>query len=972
MPSQDLISPQRLLIEEWLPVRELGIESRRERAAASALPPLSFLHVWWARRPLVASAGVVLTGLLPAWSPQLAAAFPDATQLSSIEAYQRWVLHLCGIWGDPVAARIALDRAKADGVKLDGNGYGYRQAFRNHPDRIALDLLHQVLKRTWGDLPPVVDPTAGGGSIPFVAARLGLPAYANDLNGVAASVLRAGVKIPAEEGTELLTHLKHWGEILVSRVRDRLKPFFPLQNGEKVISYIWAHAIACPRTGRIVPLVTDWWLRKEKGKEAAVRLVTEIDGVDLWEPRFEVVRGADVDTERTRGTMSRGSAVSPYDDLVIDGDDIKTEAKEGRMRQILYAVAIRRPDGSRDFRSPTELDLAAIAAAEKELERLRPEWEAQGFLPQEPIDAVSNYERGHRLYGINTWADMFSARQLLTHATFAEEFHKITSEVYSALDHATATAVLAELALMQGTGLNYNSRYSSWHVSRQTMRSVFEKHNFAFKWTFAEFEGAEALYPWCLYQLTDAYGKIAHLFRNTGLRVLPDQPLPRSITVTQGNGADLAHLADGSIAHVCMDPPYYDNVMYAELADFFYVWEKQTLGRILPEYFADDVTDKENEAVANPARFAAFGRKKKELADADYEAKMTAIFAECRRVLRDDGVLTVMFTHKRAEAWDTLGMALLEAGFTIETSWPVNTESEHSLHQARLNSAASTIMLVCRKRTTKSTEQIFFEDIESDVRQAAREALVRFERSGLSGVDLLLSTYGPAMSVISGHWPVHSSEASDDGTVQLLRPEQALDAARSEVARLQLNRIVGHTAQFEPYTDFTLLAWHTFRTAEFGFDDARRLALNTGGLDVDELVRAKVVDKRAGTVRLLEPHERIVRGSSVGKTGVNPIAERFDHPIDAVHTACYVAEVDGLTAAKAFLDRTGLAKDRSFRDCLQGLVNAVPRTKVKGEWVVPLAGTLERLITTYLPDVALPKGQADRPAYVQGDLSEAG
>ncbi|MFG2862225.1 DUF1156 domain-containing protein [Streptomyces sioyaensis] len=893
-----------------------------------------------------------------------------------MDAYQKWLLHLCGIWGDPITARAALNRAKAEGVKLDGNGYGYKQAFRNHLDHNSVALLHRVLVRTWGEVPSIVDPTAGGGSIPFVAARLGLPSFANDLNGVAASVLRAGVKIAAEQGVQLVPCLKKWGDILVTRVRDRLKPFFPLQNGEKVVAYIWAHAVDCPRTARKVPLVTDWWLQKAKDSQVAIRMITKADGVDLREPRFEVVRGTEIDFDPAKGVMSRGSAVSPYDDLVIDGSYIKSEAQAGRMSQVMYAVAIRRPDGRRDFRPPTEADLAALSDAESKLNELRPEWEAQGVLPVEEIDAVSNYERGHRMYGITTWSDMFSARQLLTHATFAAELIRLADEVKSEMDEETATAVLVQLSLAQGKALNWNARSSSWDVSRQKMRSVFDKHNFAFKWTFAEFEGAEALYSWCIERVAAAYEEIAESFHKTGLLIGsdPEQQLPRSVTVTQGNGADLGHLTDGSVAHVCMDPPYYDNVMYAELADFFYVWEKRTLGRLLPEYFADELTDKDNEAVANPARFAGFGRKKKALADADYEAKMTAIFTECHRVLRKDGVLTVMFTHKRAEAWNTLGMALLEAGFTIETSWPVNTESEHSLHIANVNSAASTIMLVCRKRgTADGSGQVFFEDIEAEVRQAAREALIRFERSGLSGVDLLLSTYGPAMSVISGHWPVHSSQGSEDGTVSLLRPEEALSTARNEVSRLQLNRIVGHAAQFEPYTDFTLLAWHTFRAIEFGFDDARRLALSTGGLDVDQLVRAKIVEKKAGTVRLREPKERIARGSSASKFGVDPGAEQFDHPVDAVHTVCYIADMDGLTAAKAFLDRTGLAKDRGFRDCFQGLVNAVPRVRVQGDWVVPLAGTLDRLASAYLPDVVLPELPAERRTYVQGNFdSEAG
>jgi putative DNA methylase len=642
-----------VLIEDWLPVRELGIESRRERAAASALPPLSFLHVWWARRPLVASAGVVLAGLLPAWSPEVAAAFPHANELKSEGTYKAWLLHLCGIWGDPISARAAIDRANAEGRKLKGNGYGYKQAFRNSLGRADIDLLHAVLRHTWGgELPVVADPTAGGGSIPFTAVRLGIPTYANDLNGVAAAVLQAGVAIPAQHGLDLASYIEKWGKVLVERVRERLKPYFPLENGESIIAYIWAHAVACPRTRRTVPLVTDWWLRKDHGKEVAARLVTKIGNVELSEPRFEIVRGSALARlNPAKGIMAHGSAVSPYDHLAIDGSYIKSEAQAGRMGQILYAVAIRRPDGVRDFRAPTQPDLDAIEASAKELDRVRSDWAAGGILPTEEIDTRSNYERGHRLYGIATWSAMFTPRQLLVHGTFAEEFQRIIPEVRADLGDELGDATLCELALMQGVAINWNARSSSWNVGRQGLRSVFDKHNFSFKWTFAEFDGAQALYPWCLFQVTDSYTKIANLYDKTGTAPLDGAPLAREVAVTRRNAADLCTLADGSVAHLCMDPPYYDNVMYAELADFFYVWEKRTLGRILPGYFTDDLTDKDNEAVANPARFAAMGRRKKELADADYEAKMTAIFAECGRVLRDDGVLTVMFTHKRARNW---------------------------------------------------------------------------------------------------------------------------------------------------------------------------------------------------------------------------------------------------------------------------------------------------------------------------------
>ncbi|WP_235281253.1 MULTISPECIES: DUF1156 domain-containing protein [unclassified Micrococcus] len=849
-----------------------------------------------------------------------------------------------------------IDAANAAGVKLQGNGYGYRQAFRNAVSRSDIDLLHTVLRRTWGELPTIADPTAGGGSIPWAASRLGLPVVANDLNGVAASVLKAGVEIPATRGLDLLPDIRKWGDVLVKRVEKRLKEFFPLNEGESVIAYIWANAVPCPRTGRLVPLLTDKWLRKAPGKEAAVRMVTSVEGIELREPRFEVILGREVDkADASTGTMARGKAVSPYDNLVIDGDYIKEAAQSGDMDQLLYAVAVRKPSGERTFRAPNEADLQALQAANHTFNALKDEWFDAGILPTEEFPEGNDLRPKH--YGLDRWVDFFTPRQALVHGTFGEEFARLVPEVRETLGEA-ADQVLFELALMQGKALNYNSRLGSWHVSKQVMRSVFERHDFAFKWTFAEFEGATALYSWCLDQLTDAYGGIARLLDETGSAELGmNDRLERQVTVTQGSAASLP-LDDGSVTHICMDPPYYNNVMYAELADFFYVWEKRTLGRLVPDYFRDELTDKDNEAVANPARFAAMGRRKNELADLDYESKMTSIFAESRRVLSDDGVLSVMFTHKRAEAWDTLGMGLLQAGFTIETSWPVNTEAETSLHQANMNSAASTIMLVCRKREDRETEhRTYLDDIEQDIRLAARDAATRFQHDGIDGVDLLLSTYGPTLSVISQNWPVYSSTPDADGRDQLLRPEDALALAREEIVDLRRSRLVGKAAKVDGLTDFVLLAWDTFGAREFPFDTARLLALAVGGLDVDDLERAKIVSKSSGKVTLLTPKQRLRRGADSGLPGVNSEAASFEYIIDAVDTALYIAEVDGQQAAKRFLDRHGYTSDSGFVSTLQGLANAIPRTKVKGAWAVPEAGLIDTLCTLYFEDVVLPEAE---------------
>jgi putative DNA methylase len=951
----------RVLIEDWLPAAELGIESRREAAPIPGqFPKLKTLHVWWARRPLAATAGTILGSLMPAWTPELASGLPDAPELKTADAYRAWFLRLCGILGDPIAAKKRLDAANANNIKLTDNGYGYRQAYKNSPSTADLDLLLKLLSQVWEQVPTVCDPTAGGGSIPYEVIRYGIKAIANDLNPVAAAVLRAGVEVPAKYGVGLDADIHTWGRILCDRLEERLGPVFELDaQGERIAAYIFARTIRCPRTGKLMPLAPNWWLRKGS-RATAVRLITERDGTVLDGPEFEIAEGGAIDFDPSQGTVARGNALSPWDGLAVDGDYIKSEAQARRMGSVLYAVATHTEKG-RGFRTPTQTDLAALAAAETQLEGLLSSWEADGVLPTEEIPKGGNKTSEPRRYGISYWRDMFSTRQLLVQGAFVEEFRKLVPEVRAELEEERANAVLTELALMQGKAVNWNAASSSWDVSRQKMRSVFDRHDFAFKWTFGEFDGARELYPWCLEQLLDSYRGVAKLLEPSDAASFSEisQEDRRPPIVLAGNAADLASIDDGAIELVCIDPPYYDNVMYAELADFFYVWEKRTLGLIHPDLFKAELTDKQSEAVANPARFTDFGKRRKELANADYQAKMGAIFAESDRILRKDGVLTVMFTHKRAEAWDTLGTALMEAGFTIETSWPVNTESEHSLHQAEKNSAASTIMLVCRKRdVTDGGAHPYFEDLEGDVRLAAREALADFSTAGLKGVDLLLSTYGPALSVISAAWPVYSSEADDSGRSRLLRPEEALAAAREEVVRLQRRRLIGIEASLDPLSDFALIAWDTFKAAQFPFDEARRLALAVGGLDIDELVRAKLVTKKSGTVELLPPGKRVRRGDDERLPGVHPGAISFSAAIDAVHTVMHVADVDGLPAAKALMDRAQLLRDPSFTACVQGLVNSIPRTKEKGEWVRPEAETLDRLCTAYLPGIEIPPDPA--------------
>lgn len=958
----------RLFIEEGFPVRELGIESVRERSVPSALPPNYFLHVWWARRPLVASAGAILGSLLPAWTEDLAERFPDRPELATAKDYHEWLLNLCGIWGDPIAARRLAILAKTTGQRNLQNPYNYKQAFRNIPTSDNLILLHELLEDTWGRIPSVTDPTAGGGSIPFEALRYWLKTHANDLNPVAASVLRAGVELPTRYGMGLITDLEHWGGLLVDRLNKRLGLFFKPHDDQKgkASNFIFARTVACPRTGKTVPLVGDWSLRRGKNP-VAVQLVTHRDGIALDEPEYRVVEGPDIDFHpKDMATYSRGKGISPWDGLVIDGNYIQAEAQAGRMGDVLYAVAIRTPKG-RGFRGPTETDRAALAAAEAELERLLPKWEQEDVLPTEAVPEGTK-TKDLLNYGMTRWRDLFTPRQLLLHGCFVEEYRKLIDEVRAAIpERDRADAVLALLAMVQGKALSYNSRQAGWHINRGSTSPTFAMHAFPFKKSFAEFEGGRELYPWCLRQLLDSYSGIVDLLSGTDDLPGSDNPTLNGglrIKVTKGNAGHMPDIPDQSFEMVCIDPPYYDNVMYAELSDYFYVWERRTLGKLWPEFFDDELTNKHNEAVKNKARFAAMGRRANELAHNDYQFKMQAIFEECHRILRDEGAMCVMFTHKATDAWNGLGASLLDAGFTIEASWPMSTESPASLHQAKQNSVKSTIFLVCRKRPERSAEdeRVYLSEIEAEIRAATGNALNRAAEQGLSGADLLLSTYGPALSVLSRHWPVYSAETDEKGRSRRLRPEEALDIARAEVTRRQRIRLVGREVDFDAFTDFTIAAWDTFRTRQFPFDDARRLALAAGGLDLKkELERAKLIKAKAGNVTLLEPNERLRRDGDEDLPGVNRSRAAFAVAVDAVHTALYITDLDGLGAAKHWLDQRGLTNNSRFTACLQALVRAIPRTKTKGEWNLPEAELLDDLVTTYFPDIEVPPDPGEEP-----------
>lgn len=911
----------------------------------TALPPIYYLHVWWARRPLVASRAAILASLLPE------------------NADKAMFLRVLGIHGDPVAAKRRIAEADRRGERLGADAYGYKRAFTYTPSVADLSWL-ELSARDGGVWPPLIlDPTAGGGSIPYEAVRLGLSVVANDLNPVASLIELATVEWPLVHGLAVRDEFRRLGEKLSERARTRLSFAYPAEpeTDYRPDGYLWAHTITCPYCAGLIPLSPNWRLAPNG---TGVRLLPETNSGPGSEGRvchFEIVAKA---MEQSAATVAGGDATCPYPDCgrVVDGDDVKQQAQSGQMGEQLFTIVFKRRTITktktgrprekwvRGYRAPRPEDDndAEIRAA---LAAKLSEWEALDLVPTEAIP-VGNKTSEPLRYGMRFWRDMFSPRQLLGHGIGVEVYRELLAEEEraGALSNVRRAAY-GYLALSLDKLRDYNSRMARWHSMREVMVNTFDRHDFAFKWSYAEMAPLiEGLgYDWAIEQTAKCIKELVALVRpDTGHDVGDaDAPgffagsefTPPPVTITCRSGADLAHIGERSVDVVVMDPPYYDNVMYAELSDFFYVWLKRTAGFVYPQLFTALLTDKEQEAVANPAKFQGRAGAKK-LAAQDYRERMAAIFAECRRVLRDDGVMTLMFTHKATGAWDALTTGLVDAGFIITASWPINTEAEGSLHIKDKSAANSTIFLVCRPRpaVVEGAAATYWEDVEPLVARAVRARVQEFQKGGIRGVDLYLAAFGPALEEFSRHWPLRRGTPRAEVAAGRRRPRQtellepprdpyavtpedALDAARREVKRWRLEQLthLKTNIELDPPTSFFVLAWDAFEAPEFPYDEALRLA-RAVGVDLDTQVIGHFAKKAGSNVLLWDSATRAASGSLGSPEGVRGM-------IDALHHAANAGRTRGVAFAKEFVEKAGVANHPGFLVALEAVLEVLPPSR---------------------------------------------
>lgn len=909
----------RLLIEEWLPAQAIGVECMRENSTGLHPPP-NRLHVWWARKPLTVARAAVLGSLLPADF--------DRDTFERLLGFYRpsdWI----------VQNELRVELAREVGVRIK-NPHGPR-AFAAGISDHHLELAHSAMAQLWDEEPSVLDPMAGGGSIPLEAARVGVRVSANELNPVACCILEATVQYPFVHGGRLFRSSTRWAKEWRKRVMTRLKAFYSVSGFVPAYTYIFARTVPCPDTGYPTPLVPDWSLLRTAGRHVVAEPVVNKEK-GTWTIRVRTVgKEAGMLTAPPSPTYRRGRGTSLFTGCAIPEDYIKAQAQRGRMGSALYAVATKATT-KLEFRPPEETDLRALEEAEMELARLRPGWERDGIIPTEQYPEETTDPRP-RVYGMPRWSDLFSPRQLLTMGVLVEELQKLRPEIIASEGEELGEAILHLLALIVDKYANYNSYLCSWHAPRQVIRSVFDRHDFSFKWTVAEMAACVAGggLEWAIDNVLDAYKKLAEL---------PRAENARPVEITQGSATNLPHLDDGSITAVVVDPPYTDNVQYAELADFFYVWLKRTQGHRRPEWFSTYLCDRDQEAVVNIARHrSGTGRaaEARAAAHAFYADLMFQTFREARRVLRDDGVLTVMFTHKQQSAWAALFDSLIRAGFMITATWPVQTESQHSLHQANKNAAQSTVILVARKRPEGAGVGYLDDDLKAAMRMAARATAARLQEEGFNPVDELVAAFGPAMT----HFSAYDEVRTDTG--ERVPLEDAIQIAADAVIEWRVERLAARGLEaVDPESRFVLLCWDVLQAEEFRFNEAMLLG-RAVGMDVERLVEAGLVD-RSGDKLAMVPAARRRRekplpvsetlfgtaqaGTSHRKGGklvrqIHPGDGAFVTAVDMCHALalCYDDAgrgENGIGAAASLARRMGWRKDSPCAQLMEALLKVAP------------------------------------------------
>lgn len=905
---------RQLKIEQLLPATAVGIENTKENLPQT-MSAHRKIYPWFARRPTAATRLAILASLLPADTSN-----NDLLKLMGIGPRE----YFEGSIEDYVISREAsLD--DRDGSIEDHFGYDYLHKYT--PEADYLDSFHELLIETWdGEIPTVLDPTAGGGTIPLEAARYGLPTISNELNPVAWLINKVLLEYTSELGT-LESEVQTWVNDIHETATENVAEYFPDWNGVRPDHYFRAYSITCTSCGKRFPLTNRWWFNKKKGM--AIKPIYSKDGFE-----FDCVSMDDQnakDFNPSEGTVDEANAECPYCNVVIEREELSKKFSAGEFQYEVCGVRYEEPVNGTKYHAPREEDIKATKKAEEVVES---DLNLSTFLARDRY--IGRADRAEP-YGITQWRDMFSPRQLLSHAKLLEAYQESASKIDSQYNEGKAEAIQTLLSFIATKLVNRNTRLQPIKITRGTASDLLGNNNYSFNWHFAENNLLVGTFSY----LSEANNVLGSYEAVSGWMSDADAS---DITVLQGDGADL-DIPDEEVEAVIMDPPYGDNIMYAEMADVLYVLLREYLSDIFPSEFKSPETDKESEAIENPEiQTPDEDESRMDAARQHYESKMAEIFSETHRVLKSNGVITVHFTDKDTYAWDSLTMSLIEAGFTITATHTLTSEVPQRIGMQQKASADSTLLLTCRKpeNTPEQRTPTLWDDIKDRTRDAARSKANELLDSQLNvtKTDVIIGAFGPTLQVFTEEHPVV------DRHDNRVRPRKALEEARTAVTEVLIKRELGESLdEVDSVTKWYLLSWLVYEREAIPYDEARQLGLGLG-IDIDDIKRDTKLWGKSKDTLTLKGHEYRVRDIDALESGekrreqaypVDPRNESFEYNIDAVHAVLNIISSKGSDFAWNWINNRNLQDSISFRRTIVSLLELLPEDQPDYDHLVNLA-----------------------------------
>jgi adenine-specific DNA methylase len=667
---------------------------------------------------------------------------------------------------------------------------------------------HMALQENHESRPLVLDPFAGGGSIPIEALRVGADVFASDLNPIPVLLNKVLVEFIPRHGIELRRLLCQEGDRIGNLAKKLLSPFYPqMSQGCTPIAYLWAKTLRCegPGCGVEIPILRSLWLEKKGASAAYLDLkIARAESSSIIETEVVCVQNG---RKPRDGTVKRGSVECPACSYVISRARVQEIAQSGNLGERLIAVvSTKSGNKGRVYRSPNDREIDAMELAAKKLSEFQPDtFEGISVIPDEDLPYLRSIFNVH-VYGVRKWASLFNERQLIACLTFARLVRESKEFLLSRGEsEELAEAVCILLALTADRQINALNRTCYWNSTGAKMQAGFARQAIPMFWDYCEanpFGGSVGSWDSMVRCVLQSFDALSGVTRpgTAQCASATDHPLP-----------------DDSVDAVITDPPYYDAVPYADLSDFFYVWLRRMVGSLYPNLFASDLSPKELEIVQlaerNP-KYAYKTRKK-------YESLMTCALAECRRIAKHDSVSVVVFAHQRTAGWEAMLSSLIQAGWVVTASWPIDTEMPTRVRASNSAVLASSIHLTCRPRETASGDLITdkigdWRDVLDELPRRIHAWLPRLAEERVVGADAIFACLGPALEIYSRY---SSVEKASGRKVTL---KEYLEEVWAAIAREALSMIFegADASGFDEDARLTAMWLWTLRTEANVIDEA--------------------------------------------------------------------------------------------------------------------------------------------------------